>query len=114
MMNKQFYDEMLVRGRLIPFFHQDKLVCLFTFYITDDETPYIQADPWMAQDDNPDGRICYVSQLLTLKEKENFKLAFTVWHRFKVYIKTNFPNVRQISWRRWDGEITRLYKKEIR
>jgi hypothetical protein len=113
--DKLYYKEMLQRERLIPFFKDDKLICFVTFFITDDENKYVNAYAWEALIDNPRGRVCYVAQLLTDKEFKNRKLYIDVWRRFKVYIKTNFPDVRYITWRRWDREKEGLktYKKEI-
>ena len=110
-----YYKEMLHRERLIPFFKNNKLVCFLTFYITDILEKYTQADAWEVLEDNPDGKICYISQLLTSKEPDNPKLSYEIWHRFKIYIKDNFNNVRFICWRRWDRktQTVKTYKKEM-
>lgn len=115
MINKTYYAEMLKKDRLIPFFKNDRLVCFISFYICDDETKYINSDPWEVLDDDPNGKVCYISQLLTSKEPDNPKLSYEIWHRFKIYIKNSFPSVRYISWRRWDRktETVKTYKKEI-
>ncbi len=114
--DKLYYQEMLKKGRLIPFIKDDKLVCFVTFYITDDESEYINAYPWDVLEDNPNGKICYVAQYLTTKVPDNPRLSYEIWHRFKIYIKTNFPTVKLICWRRWNNEkgIVKTYKKELR
>ena len=115
-MNKIYYQEMLKKERLIPFFKKDRLVCFITFFICNDETKYVNSDAWKVLDDNPDGEICYISQLLTSKSQDNPKLSYEIWHRFKIYIRDNFPSVKEICWRRWDkkNEIVKTYKKEMR
>lgn len=106
---------MLKRDRLIPFFKDNKLICFIAFYICDDESKYISSDPWQILDDKPDGKICYINQLLTSKSPNNPKLSYEIWHRFKIYIKNSFPSVQYICWRRWDKktEAIKTCKKEI-
>ena len=113
--DRLYYGEMLKRGRLIPFFKGDRLVCAITFFITNDIEKYVQAYSWDALEDNPDGKIAYISQLITDKNSGNAKLSYEIWGRFKLYTKVNFPSVKQICWRRWDkiNQVVRTYKKEI-
>ena len=115
LVNNPYYKEMLHKDRLIPFFKDNKLVCFLTFFITDNLEKYIQADSWKVLEDNPDGEICYISQLLTSKSQDNPKLSYEIWHRFKIYIKNSFSNVRFICWRRWDKrtQAVKTYKKEV-
>lgn len=112
-----YYTEMLHRGRLIPFFTKDnKMICFITFFITDNLPRFFDADPWEVLNDNPSGENCYISQLFTSKSKDNPKLSYEIWHRFKIYIKQNFNNVRFICWRRWDKktQAVKIYKKELK
>lgn len=113
--DKLYYGEMVKRERLIPFFKNDKMVCFIAFYITDDKNKYINANPWDVLDDNPDGKVCYINQLITSKAPDNPKLSYEIWHRFKIYIKNSFPSVKQIYWRRWDklNQTVKTYKKEM-
>lgn len=106
---------MIDRQRLIPFIFNGRLVAFITFYITNDDKKYIEADPWDAMEDEGYGDICYISQLMTDKNKENPRLSYKIWHRFKLYIKRMFPSVKYIHWRRWDKTklMVRTYKKEI-
>lgn len=115
LVNNPYYKEMLKKERLIPFFKNNKLVCFITFFITNDESKYANADAWEVLDDNPDGEICYISQLLTSKAPDNPKLSYEIWHRFKIYIKNNFPSVNEICWRRWNklNQTVKTYKKNI-
>ena len=114
-MNKIYYQEMLKKGRLIPFFKNNRLVCFITFFICNDESKYANTDAWEVLDDNPDGKICYISQLITDKNNDNPKLSYEIWHRFKIYVKNSFHNVKFICWRRWDRktQTIKTYKKEM-
>lgn len=107
---------MLKKERLIPFFAKNRLVCFITFYITNNEKPYIEADPWKVLEDNKDGSICYISQLYTDKNIDNPKISYEIWRRFKIYIKNSFPLVKYITWRRYDkkSQTVKTYRKEIR
>ncbi len=114
-MNKVYYQEMLKKERLIPFIKNGRLVCFLTFYITNDENKYVNANPWDILTDDVNGNICYISQLITDKNSDNPRLSYEIWSRFKKYIKFNFSSVTTICWRRWDkiNNIVKTYKKEI-
>ena len=117
MMDKNYYHTMLERERLIPFFDKDRLVCFLTFYIGNeaDTDKFVRDDMWQAVDDSSDGDVCFIDHLIADKLKVNAKLSYDIWHRFKVYIKSNFPRVKIIRWNKFNkitGEV-RTYKKEI-
>lgn len=103
---------MLKKGRMIPFFKGQRLVCFFTFNIDDNVEKYLN-DPWGIYDDKPDGKIAYISQLWTDKMYENRKLSYEIWKRFKFYIHSNFPTVKQVCWNRYKNGIVKTYKKEM-
>lgn len=113
--HKQYYEEMLKKGRLMPFVSNGKLHGFLTFYITDDESIYAEADPWAVLEDNPNGHIVYLAQLLTDKDPDNVRLIHRHYHGFIKYIKENFKNVDTAYWRQWDfkNKSLRIYKKEI-
>lgn len=116
-MDKTYYQEMLRRERLIPFFDKDRLVCFLTFYIgrTDDEYKFVRDDMWQVVDDSNEGNCCFIDHLITDKHLVNPRLSYEIWHRFKKYIRMNFPNIKIIRWNRYNkitGEV-RTYKKEI-
>lgn len=113
--DKLYYTEMLKRDRLIPFFDKDKLICFITFFIGNNKDKYITENPWEILDDEPNGKVCIISQLLTDKtsHKENHKLCIQVWKRFKDYIKLNFPEVKEICWHRFLNGKINIHKKEI-
>ncbi len=114
-LRKDYYFQMLQKGRLMPFFDGKRMVAFITFYITNNMRRYVEADPWAVLDDDCHGDVCYISQMLTTRNKDDGRLNFQVWHRFKEYIKKNFGNVKSIHWRRWDKErsIVKEYKKEL-
>lgn len=94
---------MLAKARLMPFFKGDRLVCFITFYICNEgeENKYLRDNMWSVEEDNPKGNLCWIDQLWTDKNKDNPKLSYEIWHRFKNYIKQNFPKVKKITWRRY-------------
>lgn len=113
--NKQYYDEMLKKGRLIPFFKGDKLICFITFYLgTENDTDkFIRDNMWSIEEDNIEGDVCFIDQLLTSKAKENPRLSYEIWARFKKYIKINFPKVKNIQWNRYSNGFVKTYRKTI-
>lgn len=110
-MQKQYYQEMISRNRLVPFIDKDRLVCFITYFITDETIP---SNPWQIVNDNDKGSICYISQLITDKHSKNPYLSYEIWARFKEYIKVNHPTVTTISWRRWKGDKVNVYNKDIK
>lgn len=113
--NKFFYHQMFEKGRLLPIIIDGRFLGFITFYICDDEKKYAESDPWDVLDDDSNGKICYISQLLTDKDKRNPRIFFSYWSSFKKYIKLNFPLVKIVSWRRWDKKkmILKSHRKEI-
>lgn len=111
----KYYNEMLQKGRLMPIIIGDRLAAFITFYITDNENEYDNVDPWGIFEDNKNGKFCYISQMITDTNKDNYKFSFKYFSLFKQHIKSNFPNVKNIFWRRWNKkkDIVKVYKKEI-
>ena len=114
-MDKTYYQEMLKKERLIPFFKNDRLVCFLTFYITDNPEKYLRDDMWSVEDDEENGSVCWIDQLWTDKVYENRKLSYEIWKRFKLYIHCNFPSVKLIRWNRYNRKTDKVktYKKEM-
>ncbi len=116
-MNTAYYHKMLERERLIPFFEGERLVCFLTFYIgrETDEDKFVRDNMWQTVNDDIDGDICFIDHLITDKLKVNAKLSYDIWHRFKVYIKSNFPTVKIIRWNKFNKitGIVKTYRKGI-
>jgi len=106
---------MLDRNRLIPFFKGKRLVCTLSFYICNkgEEDKYFRQDMWSVEDDNENGTICIVDHLITDKHPDNPKLSYEIWHRFKSYIKSNFPSVERIRWNRFKNNKTYTKRGKI-
>ena len=103
-MDKEYYPTMLHRNRLVPFKYNGRLVCIITFYLGDDREVFIRTDPWTVMDDNEYGSVCYIDQLITDNYAENAHLSYGIWHDFKEYIKSRYPNVNQITWVRYHSK----------
>jgi len=112
---KIYYKEMIKKDRLMPIIVGNRFAGLITFYLTNDENKYDDVDPWGIFDDEPNGELVYISQMITDRRKDNKRLSFRALGSFVSYIKEKFPNVRYIFWRRWDKkkDIIRVYKKEL-
>lgn len=113
--HKAYYHQMLEKRRLFPVFQNGKMKAFITFFITDDVQPYVEADPWDVLSDLPNGKYCYVAQLVTDKEKINSVRSHKVLSEFKDYIHQMFGSVEVFYWRRWNkhnGQV-RTFKKEL-
>lgn len=95
---QQYYSEMALKDRLFMFYHNDRKVCLITYFIDNDKDKYIREDMWQVLNDNPQGKICIIDHLLTDKNPINPKLSYKIWHYFKEHIRKNFPQVENIFW----------------
>jgi hypothetical protein len=113
-LQKEHYQEMLQRNRLVPFVEGDRLICFITYFLTSKNDMYKFINPWQIVDDDDKGNTCYISQLITDKHSKNPFLSHEIWARFKSYIKDNHPTVTTISWRRWKGDKINVYNKNIR
>jgi len=111
-MNRDYYRKMLEKNRLIPFYHNGKLKAIITFYITNDDERFIKADPWEVLDDEEDGFICYVAQLIS--DRDCSPLSFKIWNDFKKYIENNFKNVEIIKWSRYKGGKVKTYNLKLK
>ncbi len=110
-MNKEYYYKMLKNGRGFIYKENDRLVCLITFYICNNIKKYIEVDPWKVLEDNPNGYICYIAQLITDKHIDNIKLAHKIKQEFKNYIQNNFKNVEIFKHIRFRNGIIKNYQE---
>lgn len=99
----------------MPIVVGDRWAALITFYITDDYHKYDNVDPWGVFEDEPNGEAVYISQMLTDRHKDNARLCFRALGSFISHIKSSFPNVKYIFWRRWDDKkkTVKVHKKSI-
>ncbi len=112
---KKYYFEMIKNDRLFSVVIENRFAALITFYITNNEHEYDNVDPWEVLDDNPNGKFCYIAQMLTDSKPENSNLSFCTLKNFITYIRSKFPNVKYIFWRRWNknSKTVKVYKKEL-
>ena len=108
-LQRQYYQEMLGKGRLIPFTYNNRLVCFITYWITNEDSK----NPWLMIEEEPNGNVCYIDQLITNKHSENPKLSYSIWQKFRTYVKIKHPSVTQIRWRRFKGGKVNVYNKDI-
>ena len=110
---QSYYTLMLTRDRLIPITVAGRMVGFITYFIGSDASKYVREDPWSAIDDNPDGSICFVDQLITNKDKENPKYSRTVLKSLIDIIRTKHPSVHVIRWNRHKRGETHVYYRAI-
>lgn len=110
---KSYYQKMLEKDRLVPIVMGDKLVGFITYYIGSVSEKYVRDDPWSVLEDNTDGSVCFVDQLITDKNKENIKFSRTVFKNFKNHIATKYPKVHVIRWNRVKRGVPHVFYKSI-
>lgn len=112
---KQYYQKMLGKDRLMPIIFNNHLLGFITFYIgnINDENKFVRYNMWDVLDDNEDGNICFIDQAWGDKSYRNHRLQFRVWKNFKYYLKNNFINVSIIKWNRWKNYKIYTFIKKI-
>jgi len=113
--DKLYYSMMLKKGRLIPFFLNDDLICFISFYIANNPDKYIQRDnPWSVEEDEPEtGKIAYIDQIWSTKQALNHFHSFQIWNRLVNFIKTEYPLVQAVRWNRWKNSRLYAFAKSI-
>lgn len=112
---KQYYQKMLEKDRLVPITFGSKLIGFITYYIGSLTDKYVRDDPWSVLEDNPEtGSICFVDQLITDKDVGNWKYSRKVWRNFRDFIKNKYPKVHVIRWNRVKQGEPHVYYKTIR
>ncbi len=102
-----YYHEMKIRNRLLPLYDNGKLCALLTFYIGNGNGDnFVRDNPWQVVKDNENGNCCYIDQLLRNKNYKKKINSFKVWYNLKEFIKSRFPHIRKITWRRWRNKKT--------
>lgn len=111
---KQYYKEMLSRGRLIPLRIEDKLSGFITFFIGNfNPEKYIKKQQWTLIDDEYWGDICYIDQLFFYKgDIKNHGLQ--IWRELLNYIRQSFPKIKTIRWVRYKNGKVNVFYKNIR
>jgi hypothetical protein len=112
---KQYYQEMIKKDRLMPIIINGKLAAFITFYITNNENEYDDIDSWAVLDNNENGHIVCIRQMITDRNPYNHNFAFHTFRSFRQYIKNKFPSVNLIIWRRYNFEqkVVKTYKKGV-
>ena len=111
---KEYYWRMLERERLVPIRFGSRMVGFITYYIGTNPDKYVRDNPWDVLDDEPTvGTVCFVDQLITDKNYENWKYSRKVWHDFRDFIRNSYPNVEVIRWNRVKEGVVHVYYKSI-
>jgi hypothetical protein len=109
--HKKYCEEMIKRERLIPIVSNGILSGFLSFYITNDDTKFIEAKPAEILEDEADGKICYVAQCIVSKHVIN---PVRIWNVFKKHIKDNFKSVEFIHWNRGKNGSMYSYIKNLK
>lgn len=108
---RQYYNNMISADRAFLFYVEEHLGCIVTYYIGNgDASRYMDRDPWVRVIDEPTtGTTCYVDQLLSNHNKENYKYNWTVWKTLIQFIKNKYPQVNKLTWKRHNNKSNKTY-----
>lgn len=111
---KQYYFEMAKRGRMFHYKKDNRLVCFITYFLSNGEpTKYINREPWTIIDDEPEGDVLYIDQLLTDKNRDNPYLSYEIWREIKQFVREFYPNIKYIRHNRFKNGFAKPFKEGL-
>ena len=111
-MNKQYYRDMLDRGRGYICTNDRHVIAICTFFVGDDDEKYLTGHiPWAIIDDDPKGTTLYIDQLI-VKDDKPVRVVHSEFTRFLKWAKTQFPNIQRAKWVRVNAEFRKHGIKE--
>lgn len=107
---------MAQRDRLLSLFDDNnKMIAFITYYFgTGDMSKYINRDPWSIIEDEPNGDIMYIDQIISNKKEGNQVYSWQVWRNLIKYTKKIYPKVKEILWRRYKEGKVHVRRKSLR
>ena len=110
---KRYYWDMLERDRGVLITHDEKLVSIVTFFVGDDDAKFLlYHKPWEVVEDNPDGTVLYIDQMLTYKGRETHKFIHSEFNNLLKELRTKFPNIKTVKWIRVGAQFRKHSKIE--
>lgn len=88
----KYFKQMASDGRLIIISKDDKFNALLTFSICEGYLPYANKDLWEYLPHNPEGRICFVEKLISLKWSRE------IFRQLEKEIVNRHPQIEQAVW----------------
>lgn len=110
---KQYYHEMIKRGRGTLGIKDGHLIGVVTYFVGDDDDKYLKFHtPWTIVDDDPNGTTLYIDQLLVYKDKSTGHSLQRELTKLIKELKRQFPNVKRVKWVRVGAQFRKHGKIE--
>jgi len=110
---KQYYHDMLSRGRGTLGIKDGHLVGIVTYFVGDDDEKYLTCHvPWTVVDDDPNGTTLYIDQLLVYKGRSTAGYIHREFTKLLKELKQKFPNIKRVKWVRVGAQFRKHGKIE--
>ena len=110
---KQYYQDMIKRGRGTLILKDGHLVSVVTYFVGDDDDKYLLFHtPWTLVDDDPEGTTLYIDQFLTYKGRSTSRYIHREFTKLLKELKKQFPNIKRAKWVRVGAQFRKHGKHE--
>lgn len=106
-----YYKYMIANERALTY-GTGKALITFFIGMPYDRQRFLDKEPWTIIDDDPDGTMCYVDQMITDKDDNN-KHSYILWKLLIDHIRNKFVNVTTLTWNRYKGGKSHVRTKRI-
>jgi hypothetical protein len=110
---KKYYLDMLKRERGVLITRDEKLVCIVTFFVGDDDRKFLTHHvPWTMVDDNALGSTLYIDQMITYKGRSTYRYIHREFTNLLKELTEKFPNIKTVKWIRVGAQFRKHGKIE--
>lgn len=110
---KRYYYDMIRRDRSALVLCDGKLVSVVTFFIGNDDERFLTHHvPWTIVEDDPNGTIVYIDQMITYKGRATHAFIHREFTNLLRSLKEKFPNIKTVKWIRVGAQFRKHGKIE--
>jgi len=96
---QQYYYDMLSRGRAAIILNDGHVAGVLTFFVGDDDKKFLTHHvPWTIVEDDPNGTIFYIDQLLSSKVRNMGDNIHNLLSDILRDSKKKFKNINKVKW----------------
>lgn len=119
LMNKEqieYYKEMWNKNRLVALIDKENNLIGVVSYLFADKNleSFRNRESWTIVDDEKNGHIAYIDQLVMRKGISFHGSSFNIWNYLKKHFKSEHRNVDTLTWNRWKNNKLYHYTRRIK
>lgn len=98
-LQKNYYRDMLERGRATMLIKDGHLLGIVTYFVGDDDEKFLtHHKAWTLVEDDENGETLYIDQLIIHKEKPTALFIHREFKKLLLELKKKFPNIKRVKW----------------